>query len=575
MSPFTNAVQKDGFSFKVWRGERMVLLGFDVDKPEDDFVGFAIEVKAPGEGEVYKYLKNRLSFDYKNESQITGDRQFETNVAPIQKFRWIHFPWNIKEGEYCYRATKMHMSDDGELHEGIKLTLCIDLSGVTYDGVVDIGFTRNFASSQAYREEFGNRTDIIPPNGTEGLNFAMKTDVINKFGTNVYDWLGFEAKTLIDSFVDEVVKDETLSLDLMAFDLDLPDFVSKLQTIATGKRLRAVIDDSGSHSAVTCSESLASVQLKNANGDVTRNHFFGLQHHKVMIQRKEGKAVKVLCGSTNFSYRGFFIQANNVLVFNSASVADYFLQMFEQAFASPKAFRHSSLSQSWFVASHQNGPDVHLCFSPHSETRLSLDPIVGAVEQATSSVFYSVAFLSHMATQSTGAALARLMDRPIFSYGTVNQSGKLKLVKPDGTEGLVDFGYLSDKAPEPFKSEWSAGCGINVHHKFVVTDFNLPTARVFTGSSNLAVSGENQNGDHLIMIADPRIATAYTIEALRIFDHLHFRARMTEADQSGHPAAPNVLTLQKPTSLSKQPAWFAKYYEENSQAQRDRLLFGH
>lgn len=33
---------RSGFAIKLWRGERMCLLGFDVEKPEEDFVGFAI-----------------------------------------------------------------------------------------------------------------------------------------------------------------------------------------------------------------------------------------------------------------------------------------------------------------------------------------------------------------------------------------------------------------------------------------------------------------------------------------------------------------------------------------------------
>ena len=78
----------------------------------------------------------------------------------------------------------------------------------------------------------------------------------------------------------------------------------------------------------------------------------------------------------------------------------------------------------------------------------------------------------------------------------------------------------------------------NVHHKFVVTDFSLPTAKVFTGSCNFAVSGEQGNGDHLIMIEDRKIAIGYAVEALRIFDHLHFRNRMEES--TGTPAAPEA-----------------------------------
>jgi hypothetical protein len=42
-----NQDKRDGFSVKLWRGERMCLIGFDVDRPEPDLVGFGIEFKAP------------------------------------------------------------------------------------------------------------------------------------------------------------------------------------------------------------------------------------------------------------------------------------------------------------------------------------------------------------------------------------------------------------------------------------------------------------------------------------------------------------------------------------------------
>ena len=123
-----------------------------------------------------------------------------------------------------------------------------------------------------------------------------------------------------------------------------------------------------------------------------------------------------------------------------------------------------------------------------------------------------------------------------------------------------------------FKSEWSGGSGINVHHKFVVTDFNLPTARVFTGSSNFAPSGEKNNGDHLIIIEDQGVATAFAIEAIRVFDHLHFRNKMQEADE----AARNfVLKLRKPKAISgSKKSWFDAYYVSESLREKDRILFG-
>ncbi|HCW7014977.1 TPA: hypothetical protein OX923_000514 [Citrobacter farmeri] len=574
MSGYTCYATDNGFHFKLWRGERMVLLGFDVDDPEPDFVGFAIKVRPPN-SHAFTYLKNRIAFDY-TDAKVTGDRLFATNIAPLQRFRWIHFPWQPVTGIYHYQATKMHMDPDGRLREGITLENSIELSPVTYDGIVDIGFTRNFASSQAYRDQFNNNADIIPSQGEDGLNFKLRDDVKNNRDETVYDWLGFEAKTLIDTFIQEVSDNPELRLDIMAYDLNLPDLVKKLEAI--GPRLRAVIDDSSKkekgvlkgHGASNSSESMAAERLAAAGAKVTRTRFFNLQHHKVLIQRdKQNQAVKVLCGSTNFSFRGLYIQANNVLVFHSSGVAASFGQMFDEAFTEPKAFRHSPLSQSIQTIKHANGPTVNVSYSPHLATSLSLDPVVNAINQASSSVFYSVAFLNLMQESPVGVALSKLLTRPVFSYGTVDTAGKLQVIKPDGTLAVADFAYLAKKAPEPFRTEWAGGGGINVHHKFVVTDFNLPGAKVFTGSSNLAPSGEKDNGDHLIMIEDQKIATAYVIEAIRVFDHLQFRQRMQDAVNI------QVLKLLKPTAISGQPAWFTRFYIADSQAKNDRLLFSH
>ncbi|MDM2737566.1 phospholipase D-like domain-containing protein [Citrobacter sp. Ct235] len=576
MSGYTCYATDNGFHFKLWRGERMVLLGFDVDEPEPDFVGFAIKVCPPNSKD-YTYLKNRIAFDY-TDAKVTGDRLFDTNIAPLQKFRWIHFPWQPVAGIYRYQATKMHMEPDGSLREGITLETSIELSPVTYDDIVDIGFTRNFASSQAYRDQFNNNADIIPGQDEDGLNFKLRDEVKNNRGETVYDWLGFEAKTLIDTFIQEVLDNPELRLDFMAYDLNLPDLVEKLEAI--GPRLRAVIDDSSKkdketgilegHGAKNSSESVASERLAVAGAQVTRTRFFNLQHHKVLIQRdKQNQAVKVLCGSTNFSFRGLYIQANNVLVFHSSGVAASFGQMFDEAFTEPNAFRHSPLSQSIQTIKHANGPTINVSYSPHRATSLSLDPVVNAINQASSSVFYSIAFLNNMRESPVGVALAELLNRPVFSYGTVNTAGKLQVVKPDGTLAVADFAYLAKKAPEPFRAEWAGGKGINIHHKFVVTDFNLASAKVFTGSSNLAPSGEKNNGDHLIMIEDQKIATAYVIEAIRVFDHLQFRQRMQGAGDV------QVLKLLKPTAITGQPAWFTRFYIADSQAQNDRLLFSH
>ena len=114
MSAFEIRKTRGGFAMKLWRGERMCLLGFDVEKPEEDFVGFAIECREPG-GKEFVPLRNRLAFSYDpaEGEQVTGDRQFSSLAAPFQKFRWQHFPLDVLEGKYKYEAFAMYYDGAG------------------------------------------------------------------------------------------------------------------------------------------------------------------------------------------------------------------------------------------------------------------------------------------------------------------------------------------------------------------------------------------------------------------------------------------------------------------------------
>jgi hypothetical protein len=594
MNDFTNAGQADGLGVKLWRGERMCLVGMDVAEPEPDFVGFSIEVKSPGETD-FQPLRNRVAFSYDKpvDQSVDGFRNYSSLEAPFQKFRWVHFPYEPKSGTYIYRVTKQHMPRDDRLKAGTAITLDIPLDLIIYDDFLDVGFARNFASSQAYAEKYKNNPNVIPANANDGLKF-------HKVAGDVYQWLGFEAYDLIMNFLKEVADDESLTLDFLAYDLNEPDIVGLLVKMAG--RLRAIIDNSGSHRPPNSAESQAAKRLAASAGakNVKRMHFRNLQHNKVLIAKKNGQPLKVLFGSTNFSFRGIYIQANNALLFYAPEAAALFENAFQFAFDNAennaRTFAKHPIATKWHLIDVPGKPLAHFCFSPHADTGLSLNPLGAAIDQATSSVFFSIAFLYQTKSGPTRESIDRLMQKNVFSYGISDQRGGLTVHKPDGSLGIVSFNYLAGITPMPFKAEWSGGKGIHEHHKFVVTDFSLPTAKVFTGSSNLSPSGEAGNGDNLMMIEDARVATSYAIEALRVFDHLHFRTIMSDAfagakrtkkstkrskaaKSARGPAQPSkaqaALTLKKPTAISGQPAWFAEYYQSGSQKEHDRMLFAH
>ena len=106
-----------------------------------------------------------------------------------------------------------------------------------------------------------------------------------------------------------------------------------------------------------------------------------------------------------------------------------------------------------------------------------------------------------------------------------------------------------------------------MHHKFVVIDFDKPTARVYLGSYNFSIPADTKNGENLLLIRDRRIAVSYMVEALRIFDHYHFRLIQQEAKK-----AKKKLVLVKPPRKPGEMAWWVEDYKDARKI-RDRELF--
>lgn len=556
---FESKTTFQGLTFKVYRGEGAALLAFDLapDLATPDFVGFSIEVRYPG-ADHWGVLHNRLHFDYPPTPE--QPRSFPSTEAPFQKFRWIHVPSEILPGVFRYRVTACYMGADGTLSKGVSLENQVSLEAQTISDFVNIGFTRGFASSQAYGDRFNNETRILPPPGSAPRAY-LDLDMA-PFERN-YAWLGFEARQLILNVLDQVANDPELTLDALIYESKEPDILRRLEGL--GPRLRAIIDDHGDQGAADSCESLSAARLTAAGAQIQRLHFSSQQHNKVLIVRRAGEAIRVLGGSTNFALRGLYIQANNVLLFDDATVAGKFAEVFDAYWSAPTTFRKHPLSQQWWVVRDQPGSKVSLCFAPHADSALSLDPIATSIEQATSSVLYSIVFLS-LINGKVRDALDALMQRSLFSYGVAQRTGKLAVRKPDGSVGLLPFGYLASNVPAPFKAEWSGNAGNMVHNKFVVTDFNGANPTVYTGSSNLAGGGEKNNGDHLIRIEDRKIAVVYAIEALRLFDHFHFRVNASK------PGALQTLRLAKPPAAG-QKTWFDAYYSPGHVKARDRELF--
>lgn len=554
------------FSLKIYRGEGMALLGMNWlnGVPPDNFVGFAIECMPPGAADFHP-LNNRLSF-LENDGSV-NPAVLSTKLSPIQKFRWIHFPFQAGlAGLYTYRVTSVFMDSTGNLSYGDMQQAAVQLKSETYPGKLNVTFTRGFVSSQAFLSNFsanGDITQLLPGPKADGLNFQATAPNASA----ALDWMGFEAREAILDLLKAAVADQTAEVRVTAYDLNEPEVLAQL--VLLGARLKIIIDDSGSHGDTDASETEAAARLSASAGaaNVQRQHMGGLQHNKTIAV--SGTVQKCIGGSTNFSWRGFFVQNNNAVVLTGATAVKLFFDDFDSLWSNVNnaAGFAKTASADWSELD-LPGVQAKIAFSPHSTSNAALRGIADDIETTTSSLLFSLAFLY----QTEGVikdAITNVTNTPgIFVYGISDKKvGGLDIKSPDGNLPTVFPANLLKNVPEPFKTEASGGAGVRMHHKFVVIDFDKPTAKVYMGSYNFSTAADRNNGENLMCFEDRRIAVSYMVEALSMFDHYEFRDAMQQANVAG-----GKLYLKKPPVQPPDVAWWREDFTD-PQKIRDRELF--
>jgi phosphatidylserine/phosphatidylglycerophosphate/cardiolipin synthase-like enzyme len=159
-----------------------------------------------------------------------------------------------------------------------------------------------------------------------------------------------------------------------------------------------------------------------------------------------------------------------------------------------------------------------------------------------------------------------------FVYGISDRLVKgvgigIDVLKPNGNIAPVFPAALTEGLPEPFKSEPTGGGGVRMHHKFVVIDFDKPTARVYLGSYNFSDPADTTNGENLLLIHNRRVAVSYLVEGVSMFDHYYFRVAQQDAKK-----ARKKLQLVKPPRKKGGKPWWDEYYTDRVKI-HDRELF--
>jgi phosphatidylserine/phosphatidylglycerophosphate/cardiolipin synthase-like enzyme len=556
------------FTLLLHRGEGMVLLGMNwrAATPPDDFAGFAIEYREPG-GDRFFPLTNRINFPLPD-GRVNHKRQ-STRLSPIQKFRWVHFPRNAdKPGDFRYRVLPVFMNDAGDLSFGDAQEAAVELRQETYPRKLNVAFTRGFVLSQAFVDRFGGDVaTLIPDDADGGLTFKPTHPKADE----ALLWMGFEAREAILAVLDAAIADPQAQVRVVAYELNEPHVLARLE--ALGGRLKIIIDSSDDHAPEGSAESQAERALVKTAGrdNVKRQRMGNLQHNKTIVVESP-KSRAAVCGSTNFSWRGFYVQNNNAVILRTKPAVKHFLDAFEAywhhntpPFGGTPSAQFSDLGLSDVTA--------EVGFSPYTSANSQLKKVADDIEHnAGSSVLYSLAFLWQTPGAIKNAIKAVTADPKIFVYGISDKRvGGLDVQLPGGNVEPVSPQELSKNVPEPFKSEPKAlvkgSAGNRMHHKFVVIDFDKPSARVYLGSYNFSKGADDSNGENLMLVRDRRVALSYAVEALRIFDHYQFRVAQLDAK-----TAKTQLVLARPPRDGTEKPWWHEDYSDARKI-RDRELF--
>ncbi|MCF6130899.1 phospholipase D-like domain-containing protein [Flavobacterium wongokense] len=592
----------NGVSVRAYKGDAMTLLAFDlIPSLRDNIAGFTIRYGLKGSIERY-YIYNRLTFPATITTNAPANEKNSTLYAPIQKFNWVHVPnTNVNTqqavfGNYVYEITPRYLQGTTLLPLDATLTVTIEINVSPFDmKQTKVGFTRGFVSSVAYAKRFNvNNNKVRPDETTLLFDITEKADTASRWNdtTRHYEdvdytfeeqhkWLGWQARQRILDFLDAIINDPNLSLKVLAYDLDEPEICKRFLTLAQEGRLKIILDNDGTavgdHGNPNSFEGNFETEfnaVKTGNSAIVRGHYKGLAHCKVFIMLDAaGVPLRVLTGSTNFSTNGLYVNSNHVVIFDNTNIAGIYNTLFENSFSEAKidGLKGKEPTVLDYDFNEPGMPKMTVTFAPHSkpDAQRIFDRIKDRITKAGNTDLLFAIMKDRSASAILDAVKTQLKNPNIFTYGITDTISKdavdyeVFLYKPNNYNGIRVAGRgTANVLPPPFGTVAKID-GYAIHHKFIVVNFRGTDPVVYCGSSNLAFSPEQKNGDNLIEIHDDDVVTAFAVEALRLVDHFHWRN--FEVD----PTKPMVLDDMQTSAK----IWYKSWFNPNDLKSRQRDLY--
>ncbi len=527
---------KNGIALKVYAGTTGILLAFDIsDELKNGFLGFAIRRKVSN-GE-WKWLQSLLKF---KTSEAPDFKLADTNIAPIQKFRWSDYSV-YPDTEYCYELWTVHGTPDNLKYlEGPQVN--VRTESIT-SGKHRIVFNRAVAASQAYSRKFG---ETNPDDESNPLHLEAR------------NWLTRGMLQHIEGFIQEA-KDENYALDLALFEFEYDGFVGLLKQMGDkGIKIRVIYHGQPGDKQTVENE----LHLKPLSDDQkTARHTTALFHQKFIVLKKRDDAGNyvpeaVLTGTANFTPNGLWRQANVVHTIYDKQLAREYEALFEQLLVSrgygdTKKYIKENLPI-------EKDKAIFFSFSPRVGY-VDIDLLEETINGASSEIFICSAFKLH---DRITAALEN-QDPSVIRFGLQNSRSQItgfhrnrSFTAPAFLENGLE-GFLKESTKKQRGT-------IYVHLKTLITDFTTDNPTVIVGSHNFSKPASEKNDENFVVIkGDTEVADTYFCEMMRLYDHYRFRYNQKKKGTG----AESELCLRADNS------WIDDYYNPDNLKYDERARF--
>jgi hypothetical protein len=478
-------------SVRAYAGTTGVLLAMnDPDARREDLLGFASH-RAGGDKPA-EWLTGMISFP--GVEHKPGE-PLSTEQAPIQKFRWSDYRV-YPDTTYKYEVHPVRGKPESpKIEAGPMIEVRTES---VRRGEHRVLFNRAAAASQAFSRKF--------PDVDAELAEAKKEGKPQELPSEALAWLSRGVLEQINGFIARAA-DATWALDIAIYEYELPAIIDSVKAaLDRGADVRIVFHAAPGDTQTTENEkNLAGWPADRMRPRVTSNIFHDKFAVLSRVRADKRDPVSVLCGSTNWTRSGVYLQANVVHIAESAELAGRYETLFELLFGGATVPQ----TKKW-IDDNDPLPDDPIVagFSPRSGEK-DLDAFVATIDQAKSDVLFCTAF--DLNDRIEKALLGEPHD-DVLRIGLQNRPSEITGYHRDRTADFVATAYLKEGLDGYLAEKTRQPSGILIHTKLVVINFTSAEPVVISGSHNLSAAASGSNDENFLVVrGDADVADCYGV----------------------------------------------------------------